>query len=233
MSTRPANPTAASHPVKASQEHHVLILEDEKGRRSISLEAATYSIGRDPTNAIMIDSKTVSRQHALLLRLPNPGTNQYRYRLADGNSEGRLSVNGVTVNGKKVTTIELRSGDSILFGKQVQATYQVLQMGEAEFTKYLDMINFQSIKSAPVNAYETMYGDDEEEDQDEVTTFLTTPVQVTAPAQPVSIWQRQWFKYVSVGVVGMVIGLGFGGGVLVATGQLNLKTFQFQANQSK
>jgi pSer/pThr/pTyr-binding forkhead associated (FHA) protein len=232
MSTRPANPTSASNPAKVSQEHHVLILEDEKGRRSISLEAATYSIGRDPTNAIMIESKTVSRQHALLLRLPNPGTNQYRYRLADGNSEGRLSVNGVTVNGKKVTTIELRSGDSILFGKQVQATYQVLQMGEAEFTKYLDMINFQSIKSAPVNAYETMFGE-EEEDQDEVTTFLPTPQKVASPAQPASIWQSQWFKYVSVGVVGMVIGLGFGGGILVATGQLNLKTFQFQVSQNK
>lgn len=205
------------------QERHVLIIEDDKGRRSVALDAATYSLGRDPTNAIVLESRSVSRQHALLLRLPTPGTSQYRYRLVDGNSTGKLSVNGVSVNGKRVSTLELRSGDTVMFGGRVTATYQVMAMDQAEFMKYLDMINYQSIKSLPVNAFETMIGD--EDDASPATSFFPSPDK-KEPIAPEKIghqplWQQNWFKYIAVGVVGLVIGLGIGGGVLVAAGQLD------------
>jgi hypothetical protein len=206
------------------QERHVLIIEDDKGPRSVALDAATYSLGRDPTNAIVLESRSVSRQHALLLRLPTPGTSQYRYRLVDGNSAGKLSVNGVSVNGKRISTLELRSGDTVMFGGNVTATYQVMAMDQAEFMKYLDMINYQSIKSLPVNAFETMIGDGEE-DMDSATSFFPSPdKQETIPpdkAEHQPLWRQNWFKYAAVGVVGMAIGLGIGGGVLVAAGQLD------------
>jgi pSer/pThr/pTyr-binding forkhead associated (FHA) protein len=208
------------------QERHVLIIEDEKGRRSVALDAATYSLGRDQTNAIVLESRSVSRQHALLLRLPTPGTSLYRYRLVDGNSTGKLSVNGVSVNGKRISTLELRSGDTVMFGGHVKATYQVLAMDQAEFTKYLDMINYQSIKSLPVSAFETMIGDEEEEDNGPATTFLPSPdsqgTNTTAANSDQPFWQHNWFKYAAVGVAGMVIGLTIGGGVLMAAGQLDL-----------
>jgi hypothetical protein len=216
----------------AKQERHVLIIEDEGGRRSVALDAATYSLGRDTTNAIMLDSKSVSRQHALLLRLPTPGTSQYRYRLVDGNSTGKLSVNGVSVNGKRISTLELRSGDTIMFGGRVSATYQVVAMEQGEFLQYLDMINYQSIKSLPVSAFETMIGDeDEEEDAGPATDFFPSPDKSrsthsddTSTSQP--LWQRGWFKYAAIGVASMVIGLGIVGGVLVASGQLKPSTAQ-------
>jgi hypothetical protein len=141
----------------------------------------------------------------------------------DGNSAGKLSVNGVSVNGKRISTLELRSGDTVMFGGHVTATYQVMAMDQAEFMKYLDMINYQSIKSLPVNAFETMVGDEEEAGP--ATSFFPSPDKKEPAAlekierQP--LWQQNWFKYVAVGVIGMVIGLGIGGGVLVAAGQLD------------
>lgn len=70
---------------------HILTLKDASGTRSVALDAATVSIGRDPNNTIVLASKTVSRQHAILLRLPSPGGG-YRYRLLDGNSAGKPSI---------------------------------------------------------------------------------------------------------------------------------------------
>jgi hypothetical protein len=210
----------------AKQERHVLIIEDEGGRRSVALDAATYSLGRDTINAIMLDSKSVSRQHALLLRLPTPGTSQYRYRLVDGNSTGKLSVNGVSVNGKRISTLELRSGDTIMFGGKVSATYQVMAMEQGEFLQYLDMINYQSIKSLPVSAFETMII--EEEDDEPATAFFPSPDKSgsndTVTSQP--LWQQGWFKYAAIGVASVVIGLGIVGGVLVTSRQLKPTTAQ-------
>jgi hypothetical protein len=212
-------------------ERHVLIIEDEKGRRSVALDAATYSLGRDPTNAIVLESRSVSRQHALLLRLPTPGTSLYRYRLVDGNSAGKLSINGITVNGKRVSTLELRSGDTVMFGACVSATYQVMEMGQSEFMKYLDMINYQSIKSLPVSAFETYIGDEGEEDDGMSTSFFPSPENAdlavaAAKSEPKPWWKKDWFKFSLVGVVGMVTGLGIGGGLLAATGQLDFKAWQ-------
>jgi hypothetical protein len=213
----------------AKQERHVLIIEDEGGRRSVALDAATYSLGRDSINAIVLESKSVSRQHALLLRLPTPGTSQYRYRLVDGNSTGKLSVNGVSVNGKRISTLELRSGDTIMFGGRVSATYQVMAMEQGEFLQYLDMINYQSIKSLPVSAFETMIGDEDEyEDAGPATAFFPSPDKSgsndTVTSQP--LWQQGWFKYAAIGVASVVIGLGIVGGVLVTSGKLKPTTAQ-------
>lgn len=85
---------------EAPRERHLLIVHDDDGSRAIALEAATYSIGRDPSNAIVLKSKTVSRRHAILLRLPNPATKGYRYRLIDGDAQGNRSANGTRVNGQ-------------------------------------------------------------------------------------------------------------------------------------
>ena len=136
-------------------EHHVLVINDGK-RRAIALDAAAYSIGRDPSNAIVLDMPTISRQHAILLRLPIPNTNRYRYRLIDGNSAGKPSANGVFVNGERCTTHELKKGDTIRFGRKVQASYLTVAMGDAEFVKYLESTTFHSLKSEVVNHKETI-----------------------------------------------------------------------------
>ncbi|MCG9892714.1 MAG: FHA domain-containing protein [Thermosynechococcaceae cyanobacterium MS004] len=137
------------------QERHVLVVNDGK-RRAIALDAAAYSIGRDPSNAIVLNAETMSRQHAMLLRLPVPGTGQYRYRLIDGNAQGKLSANGVSVNGQPCRTHDLAHGDTVRFGQTVEASYLTVLMAEVEFTNYLESISYQSIKSGTINAKETL-----------------------------------------------------------------------------
>jgi pSer/pThr/pTyr-binding forkhead associated (FHA) protein len=103
------------------KERHVLVVNDGK-RRAIALQAAAYSIGRDPSNAIVLDADAISRQHAMLMRLPVPGTGQYRYRLIDGNSQGKPSANGVFVNEKQCRSHDLNPGDLVRFGQTLEAS---------------------------------------------------------------------------------------------------------------
>jgi pSer/pThr/pTyr-binding forkhead associated (FHA) protein len=139
----------------STKERHVLVVNDGK-RRAIALQAAAYSIGRDPSNAIVLDADTISRQHAMLMRLPVPGTGQYRYRLIDGNSQGKPSANGVFINEKQCRSHDLHPGDLVRFGQTLEASYLTVLMGEAEFTNYLESIAYQSIKSDTVNPTETL-----------------------------------------------------------------------------
>jgi pSer/pThr/pTyr-binding forkhead associated (FHA) protein len=207
-------------------ERHLLVVDDDNGRRSIALDAATYSLGRDQTNAIVLESKSVSRQHALLLRLPVPETAGYRYRLVDGNSEGRPSVNGLIVNGKRCSSHNLINGDVIVFGQHVKAAYMVASMGQAEFVKYLDMINFQSIKSELTNAKETVIGVDF--DPAELTQKA---VEGEEPAQkPALKPQLTNLKVLLVGIGGMMAGLILGGLILLMTGQFATQSPDQPAN---
>ncbi len=167
------------------QERHVLVINDGK-RQAFALDAAAYSIGRDPSNAIVLSGESISRQHAILLRVPHPQTNGYRYRLIDGNSNGKLSANGIYINGRRCTSTDLTNSDAISFGRNVTAVYMTVSMGEAEFVKYLDSIAFHSIKSDVVNAKETLvsfhHGDVQEQTSTTTTTVLAQP-----PARPVRL----------------------------------------------
>lgn len=148
-------------PKQDSSERHVLVINDGK-RRAIALDSAAYSIGRDESNAIVLDSPTISRKHAILLRLPTPGKNTYRYRLIDGDSEGNRSANGVFVNDKRCSSQELADGDRIGLGRKIKASYLIVSMGEAEFIRYLESTDFQSLKSDAVNPKATVVASDSE-----------------------------------------------------------------------
>jgi pSer/pThr/pTyr-binding forkhead associated (FHA) protein len=147
--------SAAKGQTQPPQERHVLVIDDGH-RRAIALDAAAYSVGRDPSNAIVLDSATVSRKHAILLRLPIPGENRYRYRLIDGDSNGNASANGVFVNRQRCSSHELVNGDTLSFGRKIQASYLTTAMEAAEFAKYLESIEFHSLKSDLVNSKETL-----------------------------------------------------------------------------
>uniref|UniRef100_B8HXI6 FHA domain containing protein n=1 Tax=Cyanothece sp. (strain PCC 7425 / ATCC 29141) TaxID=395961 RepID=B8HXI6_CYAP4 len=140
-------------------QHHILTIDDPRGQRPIILEAATYSIGRDHSNAIVLEGHTLSRQHAVLLRLPLGG-GSYRYRLIDGNVAGKLSTNGIRVNGQRCTSWDLQNGDQILFGEEVKAMYQVLSPeASAQLLSYLkiDPAAVQNPQSGSVNGKETLH----------------------------------------------------------------------------
>jgi pSer/pThr/pTyr-binding forkhead associated (FHA) protein len=69
------------------------------------LIADITTIGRAPSNDVVIDNPTVSAQHASLTKSPNG------YRLKD-----LQSTNGTQINGISITDAELHDGDEIRFG---------------------------------------------------------------------------------------------------------------------
>lgn len=109
-----------------SQQNHLLIIEDDKGRREFLLDAPLYSIGRDPKCDIRLISQFVSRRHATIVQLNNDSGGFY-YRIVDGNAKGRLSANGLLINGRKLQAHDLRNEDEIVFGPGVRAIYYMLR----------------------------------------------------------------------------------------------------------
>ncbi|MGA0198124.1 MAG: EAL domain-containing protein [Prochlorotrichaceae cyanobacterium] len=106
---------------------HFLVIEDSQGKRLFPLRSASYSLGRDSRNSILLNSKSVSRQHALLLRITLPDSDQYLFRVLDGNLRGKRSTNGLFINGERSTAHDLRHGDLIEFGtNDVIVTYHTL-----------------------------------------------------------------------------------------------------------
>ncbi len=114
-----------------TQESHVLMIEEEDGVRCVLLESPTYSLGRDHKNTIVLPaSKAVSRFHAMLLRIPAANHSGYSYRIVDGDATGKLSTNGVVVNGKRSNSHTLVEGDVIMLGN-VQASYRLFPLSPA------------------------------------------------------------------------------------------------------
>ncbi|MBE9099017.1 FHA domain-containing protein [Vacuolonema iberomarrocanum] len=110
----------------ASRHNHLLIVEDNKGRREYTLDGSIYSIGRDPKCDIRLVSQFVSRRHATLVQLPNEDGSYY-YRIVDGNLKGRPSANGLLINGRKLQAHDLEDEDKIIFGPNVYAVYYLLK----------------------------------------------------------------------------------------------------------
>lgn len=112
----------------ASEVRHVLVIEDQKSRRIVSLSDNTYNIGRDPTNAIVLYDRQVSRHHATLLRVNDYQNHHFSYRLIDGNLQGKRSTNGIMVNGQYCLSHELKHGDLIRFASKSKASYHVISV---------------------------------------------------------------------------------------------------------
>jgi predicted component of type VI protein secretion system len=110
----------------APHQSHLLIIEDDKGRREYTLDSPVYSIGRDPKCDIRLVSQFVSRRHATLVQLPNEDGSYY-YRIVDGNLKGKPSANGLLINGRKLQAHDLTDQDRVVFGPQVYATYYLLR----------------------------------------------------------------------------------------------------------
>jgi pSer/pThr/pTyr-binding forkhead associated (FHA) protein len=105
------------------REEHVLVITDGKGQKEVILKESVYTLGRGQQCNICLHSQFVSRHHATLIkRLQEQG--QEIYRIVDGDSEGKVSVNGLLVNGHKVLFHDLEDGDKVVFGPQVFAIYQ-------------------------------------------------------------------------------------------------------------
>ena len=132
---------------------HLLVVQDPKGQRTLPLLEATYSLGRDLRNAIVLYSPSVSRQHAILLRVTIPNTDQYGFRIIDGNFQGKKSTNGLFVNGNKCLHHNLQNGDVIAFDSHTQAKYYVItNLSEQIFSESCQTGDLSNFLSGKVNS---------------------------------------------------------------------------------
>jgi pSer/pThr/pTyr-binding forkhead associated (FHA) protein len=129
------------------QKEHFLIVEDDKGRQEIILNDPMYSLGRAQTCDIRLRSQFVSRHHATLFRCERENGASY-YRIVDGDAAGKVSANGMLVNGRKVPIYDLKDGDEVVFGPQVIAIYHYRQRDEFPTTPYNDPFDITLINPA-------------------------------------------------------------------------------------
>ncbi len=128
----------------------------------------------------------MSRQHAILLRVPSK--HGYQYRLVDGNTDGKRSANGIFVNGQRITSHELKNGDSVAFGSKVKAAYLALSMGEVELMDYLESISYQSLKLKVLDSKETIVGEDIDNYKKASFTALKEPEKVNSSQSDLPVW---------------------------------------------
>ncbi len=95
---------------------HLLRIHEADGIRTIRLHQNNYLIGRDKYNDIVLFSKTVSRCHAHLIRIPTSRPAEVCYRILDGDTTGKLSTNGIAVNDLSCKIHDLSNGDTITIG---------------------------------------------------------------------------------------------------------------------
>lgn len=106
------------------EHEHILIVEDDNGRKEIILKEMSYSIGREKKCDIRLHSQFVSRRHATLSRQEDDKGTVY-YQIADGDGEGKPSSNGLLINGRKLPSHQLKHKDEVVFGPKVFAIYQI------------------------------------------------------------------------------------------------------------
>lgn len=88
--------------------------------KTYTLEASEVTVGRDPSNDIVINDAEVSRKHARLL------FQEGSYVLEDLGS-----TNGTYINGQRLMgPYQLRHGDLILLGENISMTYEYLPQDE-------------------------------------------------------------------------------------------------------
>lgn len=88
---------------------HVVIRQPDGSAQTLPLRKRTVSIGRHPTNDIVVPIPTVSTEHALIEEQIIGGRSEYR--VVD-----RGSRNGTFVNGRRASTQVLQEGDIIRIG---------------------------------------------------------------------------------------------------------------------
>jgi diguanylate cyclase (GGDEF)-like protein/PAS domain S-box-containing protein len=103
--------------------YHLLSIQMSGREQVILLESSTYSIGRHEANSIVLNSSAISRHHATLLRLSDPKTKKYYFRIVDGDLNGKPSLNGISVNGRRCSSHDLQNQDIIDFSEDIKITY--------------------------------------------------------------------------------------------------------------
>jgi signal transduction histidine kinase/pSer/pThr/pTyr-binding forkhead associated (FHA) protein len=180
-------PEASQHPLQQTQDqsqfpiHHLLLLEDQQGQRAITLGAKTFTMGRDKRNTIVLASDTISRQHAILLRVPHPQSVSHQFRIIDGNLQGKHSTNGIRVNGQRCFSRNLVHGDMLTFGHDVTAQYfATTNPSDVEFLNTCKTEEISEFFSNLCHPFETM-SVQPPEDESSLVRLASFPELITNP----------------------------------------------------
>ena len=136
---------------------HLLVVEDEQGKRTFSLEAKTYSLGRDSSNSIVLHGASISRQHATILRITVPESDRSFFRIVDGSLNGKRSTNGISIGRQKRLSHDLKHGDLIKFGNKIRAKYYaVSNLLDSEFAQFCQVGDVSSFLSDAASPFKTL-----------------------------------------------------------------------------
>lgn len=187
------NVKASTPPIVVTQDCHVLMIEEEEGVRCVLLESPTYSLGRDKKNSIVLPaSKAVSRFHAMLLRIPGANSSGYSYRIVDGDATGKLSTNGVVVNGERTTSHTLVEGDAIMLGN-IKASYRLLTLSPSGLSQAsIEELDIRSTLPHTFNPNATLSGE-----QNSRANVHTTPPPEEEELPPTMFFKKAPKKSVS------------------------------------
>ncbi|HUN25581.1 MAG TPA: FHA domain-containing protein [Steroidobacteraceae bacterium] len=106
VGTHDGVPAAAQTGEPAAESATRLLIRADGDREVVHVLGRRTSIGRTPDNDVQLDTKFVSRHHAMILASP-----------AQTILEDLSSTNGVLVNGRRVRRQRLRDGDAVVIGK--------------------------------------------------------------------------------------------------------------------
>lgn len=140
---------------------HLLTVEDTLGKRTFSLDAETYSLGRDDNNSIILHGASISRHHATILRITLPDSDRFLFRIIDGSLSGKRSTNGISIAHQKRLVHDLKHGDKIEFGNQVCAKYYaVSNLLDTEFNQFSQVEDVSEVLSDAASPFKTLIAPD-------------------------------------------------------------------------
>lgn len=145
------------------QEYHLLQIADLDGSRTIAFHAATYSVGRASSNALVVHDPSVSRNHCLFIRMP-VNKDKYVYRIVDGGINGMLSMNGLLINGDHYAEKILETQDFIQLGHHAVIHYMIANMSPREFETYFGdiILPFHSVQDEVLDPTDTLRREERE-----------------------------------------------------------------------
>ena len=143
---------------------HILIVESPDSRRAVSLNTSVFSIGRHPSNALVVSDKLISRHHATIAWMKYTGKSgqvDYSYWIIDGKGKRQRSRNGIFIDGEKKTLHRLSSGNVISLGKSIKITYNFINYTSetTSFINYFDTKKPQYSSKNDSNYMETIIKD--------------------------------------------------------------------------
>jgi diguanylate cyclase (GGDEF)-like protein len=137
--------------------NHILVIDAPNLRRTISLEASTYSIGRHAGNSIAIVSQKLSRKHATIIKKNEDGDCGDSFCIIDGDLERNRSKNGIFVNGRKCLEHELKHGDLINLSDDIRMSYYIVNQSNNPASDGSNAEPFKENKSAAARASATQF----------------------------------------------------------------------------